>query len=320
MKIWTLPHIQQAFDADRAVAAVKQGFIAFSNGLTQTPPVQHLRLAEVEGECCVKSAYVDGKPVFGVKVSSGFYRNHTQGLPSNHGLMLLCCAATGAPLHLLLDEGWLTSIRTAIAGQLAARTLAPLHVHGIGVVGTGDQARLQLQWLKPVTDCRRVWVWGRRRAQSEVFAREMSEEGFTVSVCEHPRDVLERCNLVVTTTPAREPLLNGEWVRPGTHITAVGADGPGKQELDARILARAGTVVVDSTTQCSQYGEAAHALASRLITPDRLRELGNVLAHDSRARNDEDVSEITVADLTGVAVQDAQIAWSVVSDSATRNP
>lgn len=313
MRIWTKDEIIAHFDMDRAVQLVKTGFIAYSQQAVLVPPVQNFHFAAANGDCCIKSAHVQGSETFAVKVSTGFYDNAAQGLPSNSGMVMLFSAQNGMPLALLQDEGWLTSVRTGIAGQLAASVLAPREVHGIGIIGSGDQARWQLTCLKPVTACRDVYVWSVDAAQSRQFASDMAEQGFTVTVCATAEQVARHANLIVTTTPAREALLQAAWIAPGTHITAVGADGPGKQELDPQIVARAGAIVVDAIKQCSAYGEVSHALSAGLIAPDALRELGDILAQGIRARDDADPAQITIADLTGVAVQDAQIAASIVN-------
>ncbi|MGR2663260.1 ornithine cyclodeaminase family protein [Chromobacterium haemolyticum] len=297
-------------DLERAEALLRQGFIAYSAGRAQLPPVQHFAFAEVNGDCCVKSGYVEGESLFAVKVSSGFYDNSKRGLPSNQGLVLCFCARTGAPLALLRDEGWLTAWRTALAGRLAARVLAPSRVEAIGVVGTGLQARLQLRALQAATPCRDVWVWGRSETELAVFAAEFEPLGYRLRTTLDAEPLARACQLIVTCTPSTRPILQAGWLTPGTHVTAVGADAAGKQELAAELVAGADRVVVDSIAQCAAYGEVSHALAAGLLVRESLAELGQVLAGERPGRQSED--EITLADLTGLAVQDAQIAKCVL--------
>lgn len=306
MKIVNKQQIIDHLNLPQAVQRLEEGFIAFSNGQVQVPPVQAFTFNQANGDCCIKAAYLQGSDTFTVKVSTGFYDNPAKGLESNDGLMLVLSATTGQPLALLQDEGWLTGMRTALAGRIVARLLAPAHVQGIGVLGTGTQARLQLEQLSAVTSCRRVTVWGRGQAQLDSYKAFATGLGYEVQLTLDARVVAENANLIVCTTPSRTPLLMSEWVQPGTHITAVGADTPGKQELDPALVARAARVVVDSFAQCSQYGEVSHALKAGLIEPGRLVELGALLAGRGQGRQSE--QEITLADLTGVAVQDAQIA------------
>lgn len=306
MKIFSRQQIISALDPNKAAEMLAQGFIAFSQGKVKVPPVQNFVFPQANGDCCVKSAWVEGEKTFTVKISTGFYDNPAQGLESNDGLMLVLSARNGQPLALMQDGGWLTGMRTALAGQIAARALAPSNVHAVGILGTGVQARMQLEQLMAVTDCRQVIVWGRRQTELDAYRLFAETLGFSVATTLDAQQVALKANLIVTTTPSREALLKSEWIRPGTHITAVGADTPGKQELDAELVGRADVIVVDSISQCSQYGEISHALKAGLIDEEQLVELGRVLASKMSARTDD--QQITLADLTGVAVQDAQIS------------
>lgn len=306
MKVFDRQRIVDALDLGAAAERIAQGFVAFSRGQVKVPPVQNFVFPQARGDCCVKSAWMEGEDTFTVKVSTGFYDNPANGLPSNDGLMLVLCARTGQPLALLEDGGWLTCIRTALAGQIAARALAPAQVTGIGILGTGEQARLQLQHLMPITPCREVSVWGRRPEALEDYRAFAENLGFRVTTTLNAEQVARRSNLIVTTTPSRQALLQSAWINPGTHITAVGADSPGKQELDPALVARAEVIVADSLAQCCQYGELSHAMNAGLIDERHVVELGVLLAGDVNGRRDD--RQITLADLTGVAVQDAQIA------------
>jgi ornithine cyclodeaminase len=209
----------------------------------------------------------------------------------------------------LLDRGHLTDVRTAVAGAICARYLAPPEIERIGIVGTGLQARLQLRYLTGVTACRDVLVWGRSGDKAARYAHEMGAAGFRIAVANDPAEVGANCNLIVTATAARAPLLFADQIRPGTHITAVGSDTPDKQELDPAIPAMADLIVADSIPQCRIRGEIAHALRVGAIDESALLELGEVIGGDRPGR--EAPEEITVADLTGVAVQDIQIAKAV---------
>jgi ornithine cyclodeaminase len=195
-----------------------------------------------------------------------------------------------------------------------ARAMAPSQVSGIGVVGTGDQARMQLEQLMPVTACRRLTVYGRNRQSLEHYCEFAEALGFEVTATHDAKDVATHSNLIVTATPSREAIIKNEWVNPGTHITAIGADSLGKQELDVHLVARADVIVVDSIEQCCQYGEISGAFTSGLIDKGRLVTLGSVLGGHAIGRRDD--SQITLADLTGLGVQDAQIAKSAMASLA----
>jgi ornithine cyclodeaminase len=236
-----------------------------------------------------------------VKVATGFYQNPAHGLPSTNGVILVFSSRTGALDAILQDEGYLTDLRTAAAGAVAAKFLAPPKVECIGIVGAGTQARLQLEYLKEVTPCRRALVW----ARSPQRAAEFKVAGFQIDRAHSVTDLAFRSQLIVTTTPARHWLLGADDVQPGTHITAVGADGGGKQEIDPYLFDRA-LCVVDSRSQCAQFGDSSYAIHAERITAKNLIELGEIISNPKRGRKDP--SQVTIADLTGVAVQDIQIS------------
>ncbi len=291
------------------VGEMEKAFVAYSEGRAVIPPVGELVFEDPPGDVHIKYGYLTGGELYVIKVASGFYRNRELGLASSQGMMLLFRQATGEPAAILLDEGRLTDLRTAAAGAVAARYLAPRTPERIGILGTGTQARRQLEQLARVTSCRRVLAYGRSKNRLEDYCLEMQSAGFEVEDVHSPGEIASRCRLIVTTTPATEPLLQASDIRPGTHITAVGSDTSDKQELDPAILAKADQVVADSFSQCRTRGEIHHALQAGLIDAEKITELGAVVAGRAPGRRSED--EITVADLTGVAVQDLQIATAV---------
>ena len=309
MRVVDLAEIRRVLPSIDVVGAMEEGFVAYSAGKAVVPPVGELLLDQPPGEVHIKYGYLEGGEHYVIKVASGFPRNPALGRPANDGLMMLFERATGVPSALLMDEGYLTDLRTAAAGAVAAKHLAPSRVERIGIVGSGVQARLQLELLAGQTDCREVAVWGRTKDSVEAYVRDVEPLGFNTRAVPNAADILSTCNLVVTTTPSKAPLLRVPELRPGTHITAVGSDTPHKQELDAAILARADVVVADSVAQCRVRGEIARAAAAGAISGDDTVELGAVIAGSSTGRTRDD--QITVADLTGVAVQDIQIAQAV---------
>ena len=307
MKTISREQINAVLPALDLMPAIEAGFVAYSTDQAVIPPVGELLLDK--GETHIKYGYLKDDEFYVIKIASGFHGNPKLGLPSSNGLMLLFSQETGALVSILLDEGHLTDVRTAVAGAVAAKRLAPGDVQRIGIVGTGVQARLQLQHLKKVTGCPDVLVWGRGRPQLEVYQQEIAGQGFAIETTLDAPDILRSCNLIVTTTPASNPMLLAEELQPGTHITAVGSDTPHKQELDSAILGRADVVVADSISQCMQRGEIFKAIQAGQITRDELLELGDVISGKAAGRTRDD--QITVADLTGVAVQDIAIATAV---------
>lgn len=292
---------------ERAVDVIREAFRADGQGRTHVPPVINMDIPSAHGEFHIKTAHIEGVPHVAVKVASGFYRNAERGLPSGSGLMALFDAQTGMPVALLLDNGFLTDVRTGAAGAVAADVLAKRHVGTVGVIGSGVQARHQVRCLRAVRRFQQVLAWSPTQARLDAFCCELQAEGIDARAATGPDAVCAASDILITTTPARTPVIRASWLRPGMHVTAVGSDAPGKQELDAECLDRADLVVVDRFAQCSAFGELRHAIAAALMTRNDVHaELGAVVAGHKRGRADEE--QITIADLTGVGFQDTAIA------------
>lgn len=291
-----------------ALTAVAEGFTRLAEGKVSLPPIIRVDVAENRGEVDVKTAFIHGRDRFAIKIASGFLDNTQMGLPYGSGMMVVISARTGFLEALLLDNGYLTDLRTGLAGAVAARHLAPSRVTTAGVIGSGVQARYQVRGLRLVRDFQRLLVYGITPEHVERYVAEMSRElGLPVQKCDSPEAVVTQSDLVVTTTPAREPYVRAEWLHPGMHITAVGADAEHKQELYADVLGRADRLVCDSKSQCFRLGELHHALEAGVISADAaIDELGELTAGRRPGRQND--QEITLCDLTGVGVQDTAIA------------
>lgn len=313
MKILSRKQIEQVISIPTILEAVEQGFAAYSEGKTVIPPVAALHFDNPPGDCHIKYGYAKDGKYYVVKIASGFHDNSELGLPAGNGLMLLFDKQTGGLLSILLDEGYLTDLRTAAAGCIAAKYLAPKNISCIGIVGTGAQAYYQLKLLSFVTKCRRVMIWGRDESKAKKLKDHPDFREWQIEVAKDLAQLTADCNLIVTTTSSAKPLLFARQIRPGTHITAVGADDVGKQELDPAIFAKAEKVIVDSRSQCIELGDASYAVKKNLIKKEQLIELGEVIMNGSLGRASE--AEITVADLTGVAIQDLQIAAAIFEKS-----
>lgn len=298
----------------QTMQAVAEGFIRLSAGEVNLPPVLRIDFPQVQGEVDVKTAVVQGWDSFAIKVASGFLQNNNLGLPTGNGLMLVLSAVSGEPQAILLDNGYLTDLRTALAGALAARVLAPQQPV-VGVIGSGMQARYQIRALQLVRSFNELHVYGIDLQSVNAYAQEMTKElDIPVIVHENPRSLVEQCSLVVTTTPSQSPYLKADWLHPGLHITSMGADAPHKQELDAEVFRLADIIVCDARQQCSRLGELHHALQQGTL-PDltRVLELGELLGGKSTGRTSEE--QITLCELTGVGVQDTSIARFVMQQS-----
>ena len=308
-KIFNLDQIKNALDTFDPVQAIEEGFAAYSEGRVVVPPVGELLFDHPPGDAHIKYGYIKGDEYFVIKVATGFYENIKLGIPTNTGLMLLFTQKTGEVAGVLLDEGYLTNTRTACAGAVAAKYLAPEKIERIGVFGAGVQGRMQLQYLKSIVRCREVMVWGISEEECLNYKEDMEAGGFNVEICLDPGKIAGNCNLIVTATPSKKPLLEIHQIKAGTHITAMGSDTPEKNELDSRILEKANVVVGDSLEQCKSRGEIFKAVSAGILNAEKLVELGNVIAGKAAGRRSDD--QITIADLTGVAVQDIQISVGV---------
>jgi ornithine cyclodeaminase len=295
----------------RAVEAMREAFRADGDGRTLVPPVINLDIPAAHGEFHVKTAHIDGVPHVAVKIASGFYDNPGKGLPSGSGLMAVFDATTGLPVALLLDNGYLTDVRTGAAGALAADYLARRTMTTVGVVGSGVQARHQVRALRVVRSFERIVAWSPNRARLEAYCTEMSTEGYDARAAESIESVCAVADVLITATPSRDPLVLAEWLREGVHVTAVGSDSPGKRELDPACLGRADLVVVDRYSQCAAFGELKHALDAGVLAPESVVELGRVVTGERPGRTSD--RQITIADLTGVGFQDTAIASAALA-------
>lgn len=307
LDILDLPTIKRCLDEQHVLEAIERNFVAYSNGRSNVPPVGHLVFPG--GDTHIKYGHIEGDAYFVIKVASGFHGNPQKGLNASTGLMLLCSAETGQPVAMLDDGGHLTDVRTALAGAVAGKYLSSASADVVGIVGTGVQADLQLRAICNISGYQQALIWGRDAAKAEKMCEQFTDTQLTVTPVRDLEDLIDQTRHIVTTTPATSPILQSEWVQPGTHITAVGADCPGKQELATALVSRADVLVVDSISQCVDQGEIQTALAAGEIGISDLVELGHVINGSAAGRSNDE--QITIADLTGVAVQDIAIANSV---------
>ncbi len=311
--VLTEQEIRQTVSMPEAMQVMEEAFAALARGEARLPDVIGLEIPEVNGEIHVKGAHIQGTPYAVFKVATGFWKNPDKGLPTSSGLMMAFDALTGFPAALLLDNGYLTDLRTGAAGGVAANHLANPMLEKVTVIGAGRQARYQLRALAVVRRLQgRVAVWNIDSQEAQAYARDMvTELDVDVTVAPDIEAALRNTDLVITVTPSREPLIRAEWLPRGVHITAVGADAPDKQELDTGVLARADIIIADRLSQCLRLGEIHHAVEAGVISVDDVTgELGDLIVGRVPGRTSE--SQITVCDLTGVGVQDAAIASLVL--------
>jgi ornithine cyclodeaminase len=305
VSILTESELRQCTQPDlEAINAIEAAFTQLARGGVQMPPILRMELPENNGEVDVKTAYVPGLDSFALKVSPGFFDNPKLGLPSLNGLMILLSAKTGLLEAILLDNGYLTNVRTAAAGAVAARHLAPEQVETVGVVGAGIQARFQMRALKQVRDFQRLLVTSISPDEIPPYIEDMSAAlGVDVIAAESEAVLVGESQIVVTCTPAKSPHLQADWLHPGLHITAMGSDGEGKQELQVAVLTQADVVVCDRRSQAFRLGELQHAAS---LSEGDVVELGEITHGKHPGRTD--AGQITVCDLTGTGIQDTAIA------------
>jgi ornithine cyclodeaminase len=300
VRILSLGEIRAVLDHRAAIDSMRDALIANSRGECATPMPMHLDIAPEQAEIHIKSSYRTGGRYFCLKIASTFPKNRARGLSTGAGMMLLSSAETGAPVALLADDGHLTDVRTAAVAAMLARELRRRD-EVLGIVGTGIQARLQARLHATVLPLRHIILWGRSPERAQECARDL-EDVAQVTVVNDPNDVARFARLIVTVTASREPLLCAAEIQPGTHISAVGSDGPGKQELDPEILRRADLLLVDSGRQCLHYGELQHAPEQ---APRAVEFVGQPL----------EGGNLSVADFTGLGAEDLYIAESVYERS-----
>lgn len=316
--ILTEDEIRQAISTAEAIDAIESAFSALSHGRVTLPGVINFTIpppypAEPpQGDSHVKGAYIAGALDFVIKVANSFPNNPSLGLPVGSGLMLAFDAFTGALDAILLDNGYLTDLRTGAAGAVAARYLAPETIRQAAFIGSGTQARFQFRAIATARHISSVIAWSRNPANAERLARDvMDDRGCDAQVAQTVEEAVRGSDLIITTTPSQQPLISAEWVQPGATLIAVGSDTPQKQELDLSVLARADVVIADSLSQCAEFGEIHHALQAGAVTLDDISgELGDVIVGQIPGRTADD--QIIVCDLTGVGVQDAAIAGLVL--------
>lgn len=307
MRTVDLEQLRHTLSPDAVIAAVKEALIGnWTGSFTSVEPMQILfksEAAELIGDCHVKAARSQALPYFVVKLATGFYRNPQIGLPVNDGLSLLLSAKTGSPLMLFQDQGWLTAWRTAAAGALAAGLARPKPDEPLGIIGSGQQAKLQALWICRHLGLSRVVVWSRHSDRAKALAHRLVEAGLQAMAIDSTAALAQECRLIITATPSTAPVLMSSIVRDGTHIVAVGADSPGKQELDTALAGRCAQYIVDDSSQCLAHGEFGAAVRAGAINASSSVTLGECLSRSTLPDG-----TITITDLTGLGAQDLAIA------------
>jgi ornithine cyclodeaminase len=316
MKILYLlkPEIKELLSLEETIAAVEKSFAAFNSGKAILPGVINLDIPENQGEVHVKAAYMSGEDNYVIKIASGFYLNPARGLPVGDGLMLVFSATTGSLEALLFDRGYITEMRTAAAGAVAAKYLSRKKINRVAMIGSGAQARFQLRALAVVRSFEKVAVCSRQPENINRYIQEMKAlfPQIQFMAAASAEEAIKGADVVITATPSRQPIVRAEWLAKGVHITAMGSDGPDKQELFPEVLQKADLLYADSIKQATSLGEIHHGLKTGLIDERKINgEIGEIILGLKPGRTSE--KQITVADLTGLGVQDAATSSLVLS-------
>ena len=291
----------------RLIPIIEDAFKSLALGKTTMPPILRLDIEKYHGESDVKAAYIDGLDSYAIKVASGFFNNPNLGLPSSNGLMILLDSKTGMLKSVLLDKGYLTDVRTAIAGAIAAKHLSNPDATKAGIIGAGIQAKLQLEALTLVRNIDTAFIWARNSEKVNQLIKEVSKLNINFQICSSAEEVVKHSEIVVTTTPSKSFLIKNEWLKKGLHITAMGSDAEQKNELDPLIIKKCDQYIPDSLSQTRILGELHHAIDKNIILPsENFNELGDIILDSNLGRKNKE--DITVCDLTGTGVQDTAIA------------
>jgi alanine dehydrogenase len=278
--------------------AVESAFADHGRGLVQMPPKVYVTLPV--GDFRTMPAYIPSLNIAGVKIVNVHPDNPARGLPTVMALTIILDTGTGKPVA-ILNATRLTDMRTGAAGAVACKYLSPKKDVVLGVIGTGRQAEAQVSAISRVLKIERIKIWSRDETHVRRFADRFMEFPCTAGTVEKVCD----CDVLVTTTPSRSPIVRDEWIHEGTHINAIGADAPGKEELDPAILIRA-QVFVDDPAQAVHSGEINVPITAGLFHErDSAGTLGEVVIGRKQRR---DPAAITVFDSTGLAIQDLAIA------------
>ncbi len=309
IKILTEAELRSQMQLDLGVIeCIENAFHALATKAVVMPPIMRLDIIDNNGEIDVKTAYIPGVDSLAIKISPGFFDNPKIGLPRVNGLMVLFSTRTGMVEALLLDNGFLTDVRTAAAGAVASKYLAAANSRRAAILGAGVQAGLQLEALTLVRNIESATIWARDLSKAQTKAEELSASlGIGISATADVATATAGADIIVTTTPSKKPILMAEHISAGQHITAMGSDSEHKIELDPAIFAGQAQYFCDRLSQTRVLGELHHAIEKQLVKPSAgFPELGQVISQQVTGR--ENVEDITICDLTGTGIQDTAIA------------
>ncbi|WFU50166.1 ornithine cyclodeaminase family protein [Sinorhizobium terangae] len=311
--------VRRLIGMTEVIGAVEEAYKAFNNHQVEQPDYIGMHLPSPRGEIDFKLGYYKANEVISMKASSGgFIDNPTAyGVPSGMGTILLFDARSCA-LICIMDGSLITGLRTGASGAVSVKALARKNARTVASIGTGNQARMQIRAVNEIMKIEEIHAWDSHPDTLSRYKAEIeSEFGIPVIMANSKKEAVEQADILITTTRGKGSLVEADWVKPGTHIVAIGTDQRGKQELDPELFRNA-KIIVDSISQCSEKGETWHPLNKNIITKDDIHgEIGEVLLGRKPGRESED--EITIFDSTGMAIQDNTTASKLYQNAIANN-
>lgn len=312
MKIITLEEIKSKFNYQKMLLEIAKSFEFFSENNIICAPILQYHFPKNLGELHIKSGHLINDKYFFIKIATGFSNNQNLGLDNCQGTIICLNANTGKPEIILNDEGYITNMRTALAGTLSAKLFSSPLIHSVGIMGTGIQAYLNAEYLiNEFPLLKNLYIYGRNFSKLEKIKPKFEKLGYNVILCATPNEVLENCNLIITVTSATTPYIFPDKIQRGSVIIAIGADDGVKQELDCSVLEHASSIFTDSLEQCLKFGELSHSKDLKLSMKNKVYELGNFI---SGKIVDYSRDKYIVVDLTGLAAQDIMISKYILQN------
>jgi alanine dehydrogenase len=315
----TKSEVSRLIRMTEVIGAVEEAYKAFNSGQVEQPDYIGIHLPSPRGEIDFKLGYYKANELISMKASSGGFTNNptAHGVPSGMGTILLFDARSCA-LICVMDGSLITGLRTGASGAVSVRALARKNARKITSIGTGNQARMQIRAIKEIMTIEEIHAWSRNPDTVLKYKADIEGDfGVPVIIAGSKREAVEQADILITTTRGKGPLVEADWVRPGTHIVAIGTDQQGKQELDPEIF-RDAKIVVDSIAQCTEKGETWHPLNRNIITRDDIHgEIGEILLGRKPGRETDE--EVTIFDSTGMAIQDNTTSSQIYRNAIERH-
>lgn len=310
--------VSKLIDMQMVIDAVEKGYVAFNQKKAIQPNIMSIEIPKNNGELDIKACYLESTDKISVKAASGFWDNRKKyNINNSLSTVIIFDGKTGAP-KCIMDGSLITGYRTGAAGAISSKYLAKNNSKIIAIIGCGNQAKMQVKALKEILDFKKINVWSISPKDMQDYKTDVEEMlGVSVNVCDTAKNAVNNADIIISTTPSKEPIVKKDWLKKGVHIVAVGADMEGKQELDENIFADA-KIVNDNIAECIHRGETQNPINKSIIKKsDIYSEIGEIIAGEKIGREND--SEITIFDTTGMAVQDNVTAIAIYEAAIKQN-